>query len=60
MNIENINPKNRLVTMRETIIYNQLKKILPRNIKKIDILLCAHRFRVQHDKCAVDPDYKKN
>ena len=60
MNIQDANPKDRLSLAREKIIYKQLKKVLPSDIKTIDIILCAHKFRIQYDDCARNLDYTKN
>ncbi len=60
MTLQSSPSKEQIIIMREKIIYNQLKKVLPLSVEPINILFCAHEFRKQHDVYIRDLNYKKN
>ena len=60
MKIQNSDPNKIQTHIREKVIYNQFKKILPSNIEPLSLLFCAYEFRKQYDECGYNPNYKKN
>ena len=52
--------KQKANAIREAIIREQLKKILPLNIELIEILFCSYELRKQIGLCRSDLEYKKN
>tara|TARA_Y100000817_G_C16391298_1_gene339133 strand:+ start:53 stop:232 length:180 start_codon:yes stop_codon:yes gene_type:complete len=52
--------KQKANAIREAIIREQLKKILPLNIELIEILFCSYELSKQIGLCRSDLEYKKN
>ena len=52
--------KQKANAIREAIIRDQLKKILPLNIELIEILFCSYELSKQIGLCRSDLEYKKN
>tara|TARA_R100000664_G_C2715581_1_gene110823 strand:+ start:378 stop:557 length:180 start_codon:yes stop_codon:yes gene_type:complete len=52
--------KQKANAIREAIIREQLKKILPLNIELIEILFCSYELSKQIGLCRSNLEYKKN
>tara|TARA_Y100001973_G_scaffold30941_1_gene46720 strand:+ start:188 stop:367 length:180 start_codon:yes stop_codon:yes gene_type:complete len=52
--------KQKANAIREAIIREQLKKILPLDIELIEILFCSYELSKQIGLCRSDLEYKKN
>tara|TARA_Y100001970_G_C13884282_1_gene675409 strand:- start:307 stop:486 length:180 start_codon:yes stop_codon:yes gene_type:complete len=52
--------KQKANAIREAIIREQLKKILPLDIELIEILFCSYELSKQIGLCRSNLEYKKN
>ena len=60
MELRVANSSEKANAIREAIIREQLKKILPLNIELIEILFCSYELSKQIGLCRSDLEYKKN
>jgi len=47
-------------TIKEIIIRQQLKGLLPLDVENIDIVFCAYDLNKQFNNCRFDTNFKKN